>query len=153
MDETSKAIVEVFKNHRHAKPNPEMLKALREVWPQEDVPAGWMVDNEEMRRMITSIIVPTVVGRWLRKNEDYRGAQMFLGIKAQFIDINRKFWKLFHIVWEGKPPEFESESEIKMDMIGHLLMSLYLENPEHWHELERQYAREAWDAAKGVNGG
>lgn len=133
----------IFRHHGMAKPTPQAAEAIRELFPIEEVPKGWMVDNEDMRRMITTIIVPMVVGRWLRKNEDYRGQQMFLGIKAQFIDINRKFWKLFHIVWEGKDPEFESEREVKIDMIGHLLMSLYLENPQSWHDLEAEYFREA----------
>lgn len=137
MDNISAAMVEVFRAHKHAKPNREFLQALREVFPQDEVPAGWVVDNDEMRAMITGVIMPAVMGRWLEKNEDYRGAQMFLGIKAQFIDINRKFWKLYHAVWEGHKPQFESETEIKMDMIGHLLMSLYLEDPQRWREFER----------------
>lgn len=141
----SAEIIAIFRRFGYNRPTPSMLEAIKELYPREDVPTGWMVDNDDMRRMITTIIVPTVVGRWLRKNEDYRGAQMFLGIKAQFIDINRKFWKLFHIVWEGKKPEFESESEIKMDMIGHLLMSLYLEDPAHWASLEQELINEATD--------
>jgi len=113
------------------------------------------VDAAEAYQEIFDRIIPEAIEFFKSKTKDYEGGPAFqlLGTRGQFADINRKFWKLFHIVWEGKPPEFESESEIKMDMIGHLLMSLYLENPEHWHELERQYAREAWDAAKGVNGG
>ena len=132
----------VFSRFGKPKPPKDMVNAIQELFPMEELPQGWMVDNDEMRRMIVNIIVPTVVGRWLRKNEDYRGAQMFLGIKAQFIDINRKFWKLFHIVWEGKKPEFESERDIKMDMIGHLLMSLYLEDPSSWSALERELFNE-----------
>jgi hypothetical protein len=120
--------------------NPELVEDLLDLYPNTDLGKQWMIDNEQMRKVIVDLIVPAVVGRWLRKNEDYRGAQMFLGERAQFIDINRKFWKLFHIVWEEIPPEFESGQEIKMDLIGHLLMSLYLNDPQYWSRI--QYAME-----------
>lgn len=131
----SSEIIAIFRKHGYNRPTPSLIAALQELYPREDVPEGWMIDNDEMRKMITDVIMPAVMGRWLRKNEDYRGAQMFLGIKAQFIDINRKFWKLYHLVWEGRTPEFETETEIKMDMIGHLLMSLYLEEPARWRQV------------------
>lgn len=127
MDDPIRQVLE-----RYGPVDKAMLKELHDTIPRDDITLKWFVDNEEMRTIITEIIVPAVVGRWLQKNNDYRGAQMFLGVKAQFIDINRKFWKLFHIVWEGRKPEFETQAEIKMDMCGHLFMSLYLEDPEYW---------------------
>lgn len=129
MDDPIKKVLE-----RYGPVNKEMLQDLKDTLPG-DHSHQWLIDNDEMRTIIVDILMPAVMGRWLRKNEDYRGQQMFLGVKAQFIDINRKFWKLFHVVWEGHLPEFESEAELKMDLIGHLLMSLYLQRPEYWKAL------------------
>jgi hypothetical protein len=122
--------------------DPDLVEELFNLYPTTELGKQWMIDNDEMRKVIVDLIVPAAVGRWLRKNEDYRGAQMFLGERAQFIDVNRKFWKLFHIVWEEIPPEFESEQEIKMDLIGHLLMSLYLNDPMYWHRIQFEIDRE-----------
>jgi hypothetical protein len=93
----------------------------------------WVIGNEHMRRTIVGFIAPMVVGRWMAKNRDYKGQQMFLGVKAQFIDINRKFWKLKSILWDGNEPEFESAEEILFDFIGHSLMAIYFQrHPEEW---------------------
>jgi hypothetical protein len=85
----------------------------------------WAQQNQEMRNDILKRIVPDVVELWAKKNQDYAGQQMFLGLKAQFCDINRKFWKLKAALWDGKPMEFEDPIEVCKDMIGHLLMTIY----------------------------
>lgn len=130
MDDPIRQVLE-----RYGPVNKAMLKELHDTLPSDATTGQWMIDNDEMRKIIVDVIVPFVVGMWLRKNNDYRGQQMFLGVKAQFIDINRKFWKLFHIIWEGRKPEFEDAQTVKAEMIGHLLMSLYLENPEYWKNM------------------
>jgi hypothetical protein len=89
----------------------------------------WQVQNDEMREEIQAVHAPAVLDRWLRKNADYKGQQMFLGSRAQFADINRKFWKLKSFMWDGEEPEFESPIEIIDDMIGHLLMTRYFLSP------------------------
>jgi hypothetical protein len=139
MDDPIKLVLE-----RYGPVDKRMLAELHDLLPDDSRTQGWMIDNDEMREIIINLIAPTTIGRWMRKNEDYRGQQMFLGVKAQFIDINRKFWKLFHIIWEGRNPEFESEMEIKMDMIGHLFMSMYLADPPLW-----QKAWADWKLTKG----
>jgi hypothetical protein len=77
-----------------------------------------------MVSLILNEVVPETVRLWQRKNADYRGQQVFLGRKAQFSDINRKFWKLKQSMWDDVPLDFEDEEQIMMDMIGHLLMAI-----------------------------
>lgn len=95
--------------------------------PPVDLSAGWQAENEAMRAEIVSEIFPAVLALWLRKNEDYRGQQVFLGSKAQFADVNRKFWKLKNAMWDGIEPDFETVEQIAADMIGHLLMTIYFQ--------------------------
>lgn len=85
----------------------------------------WLSQNEHMRKEILERIAPEVLALWSKKNLDYAGQQMFLGLKAQFCDINRKFWKLKSSLWDDKPMEFEDPKQICQDMIGHLLMTIY----------------------------
>lgn len=85
----------------------------------------WANQNQKMRNEILGRIIPSVTDLWSRKNADYAGQQMFLGLKAQFCDINRKFWKLKAFLWDDKPAEFEDAVEVCKDMIGHLLMTIY----------------------------
>lgn len=87
----------------------------------------WREQNSHMRRRILGDdgILQRAAGRWSSKNLDYGGQQMFLGLKAQFADINRKFWKLYQAVWLDQPPVHEPTVEICEDMIGHLLMMIY----------------------------
>jgi hypothetical protein len=85
----------------------------------------WLQQNEQMRKAIVEAINPEVMALWLKKNHDYAGQQMFLGLKAQFCDINRKFWKLKSALWDDQALGFESAEEVCMDMIGHLMMTIY----------------------------
>lgn len=80
----------------------------------------------EMYREINDEITPEVVELFKSKQRDYTtGFYMMLGPKAQFVDINRKFWKLYGSVWEGNELHHEGAEEIAMDMIGHLLLMIH----------------------------
>lgn len=131
----------IFNEWHMASPAPKLVEELANLFPDTGQEDQWEIDNERMRTAITGIIVPAVVGMWLKKNEDYRGQQFSLGLRAQFIDINRKFWKLKAAIWDHKKPHFESVTEISMDMIGHLLMSLYLQDPVYWDNQVRAASR------------
>lgn len=76
---------------------------------------------------VNGTIAPRVLENFEAKQRDYSGgpAFLFLGSKGQFSDINRKFWKLYAAVWEGKELEGEQPIEIAEDMIGHLLLMIY----------------------------
>lgn len=97
---------------------------ILELFPPE-LRKGWMESNERMRHAILEIIAPKVLALWAEKNKDYAGQQVFLGMRAQFADINRKFWKLKQVMWDDEDSSFEKADEIMMDMIGHLLMSIF----------------------------
>ena len=141
MDEgTELELRRAFSQHTQYHPSKEILEAISELFVTP-VDEEWLVDNEEMREMITKYIMPSVMGLWLKKNEDYRGAQMSLGAKIQFVDINRKFWKLKHIVWEEHDPKFEDSFMIMADMVGHLLMLMFLIDPDKWRQVKEKHLR------------
>jgi hypothetical protein len=64
------------------------------------------------------------------KNDNYGDTAQFLGAKGQFADINRKFWKLYGMLWTETIPmypdrgEGESVEEVLMDFIGHCALTI-----------------------------
>lgn len=143
---------------RHGLEGVDLMDAVGEIEEHLELKRmpdeGWPVQNEHMRKIIATLIVPLVVGRWLAKNKDYKGQQMFLGVKAQFIDINRKFWKLKHILWDGQQPEFESAEEILFDFVGHSLMAIYFQrNPEEWDTIQEHLGPAQVESLKALLGG
>jgi hypothetical protein len=86
-----------------------------------------MLSAEEAYDIINSTIIPEAIERFHDKQRDYSGgpAFMFLGTKGQFSDMNRKFWKLYQALWEGKPLEGESEEEVLFDFFGHVLLAIF----------------------------
>lgn len=85
------------------------------------------IDPQSAYSHINEVIIPEVIELFKSKQRDYSGgpAFMFLGTKGQFSDLNRKFWKLYAAVWEGKELEHEQPDEIAADMIGHLLLLIF----------------------------
>lgn len=83
--------------------------------------------THEAYQYINEVIAPQVLAHFKDKQRDYAGgpAFLFLGSKGQFSDLNRKFWKLYAAVWEGKELEGEQPIEIAEDMIGHLLLLIF----------------------------
>lgn len=90
------------------------------------------VGSDQAYAYINEVITPTVITKFKLKQRDYSGgpAFLFLGSKGQFSDMNRKFWKLYAAVWEGKELEGEQPIEIAEDMIGHLLLLIYTLLPD-----------------------
>lgn len=80
--------------------------------------------NEYM--VIQDEIMPEVMERFISKATDYGDAWKLLGAKGQFSDINRKFWKLYRSIWEGRPLQGEQPAECAEDIIGHCLLLLYI---------------------------
>lgn len=80
----------------------------------------------EVYDYINHEILPRFIDAFERKQGDYSSAPfLLLGPRGQFANVNRKFWKLYRGVWEGKPLAFEGNKEIAQDMIGHLILMLY----------------------------
>lgn len=69
-----------------------------------------------------------------RKAAGYRGVEGdladHLGVKAQFVDINRKFWRIKAMIWDEVVPMYpdagagEDVEEILMDFIGHAALTI-----------------------------
>lgn len=57
---------------------------------------------------------------------DYRDDGEELGIKAQFVDLNRKMGKLRRFMWDGIPLRREQPDEVVLDLIAHLFLTLDL---------------------------
>ena len=76
---------------------------------------------------ILESIIPECIEHFRGKTQDYSGGPAFqlLGLKGQFADINRKFWKLYQFMWLGEEPKGESIEEILKDFFGHVMLSLY----------------------------
>lgn len=82
---------------------------------------------EDAYTFINDIIVPMTIRHFKSKQKDYSGgpAFMLLGVRGQFSDLNRKFWKLYRALWEGESLEGEQPEEILMDFVGHCFLTLY----------------------------
>lgn len=69
-----------------------------------------------------------------RKAQGYQtkdgDAANILGVKGQFSDINRKFWRLKGMLWDEIVPMYpdagsgENVEEILMDLIGHAALTI-----------------------------
>jgi hypothetical protein len=56
---------------------------------------------------------------FLEKNKGYGNTAYELGARGQYADMNRKFGKLKHTLWDGNDSVGESEEEMLQDLIGH----------------------------------
>lgn len=85
------------------------------IWA--DVP-----DIPDVYRPIFEKHLPAMLEMFLDKAKDYGDMFKVLGSKGQFADINSKYWKLKHAVWDDKLLVGEPVEEIIDDMIVHLLL-------------------------------
>jgi hypothetical protein len=93
-------------------------------------PEAWLdaADANPAFRRCTTDVLTRVVDEFARHAVDYEDAAEELGIKAQFVDINRKIGKLKRWMWQGKPLHGEQPDEVIMDLIAHLLLTLDMMN-------------------------
>lgn len=61
---------------------------------------------------------------FLDKNRGYGNTAYNLGARGQYADMNRKFGKLKHTLWDGNPAVGESIEEMLMDLVGHALLTI-----------------------------
>jgi hypothetical protein len=80
----------------------------------------------DMYEVISEIIEPEIMQKFLAKGKDYEDSWRLLGAKGQFSDINRKFWKLYRAIWRDQPLIGEPVDECVEDIIGHCLILLYI---------------------------
>lgn len=75
---------------------------------------------------MTERILGKVVQRFLTKSVDYGDVFNELGLAGQYSDMHRKMYKLKRAMWEGRPLKGEQPEEILEDLLGNILISLYL---------------------------
>lgn len=87
--------------------------------------------SNTLRDMILDIdgIADETRSLFAQKSKDYGESETnpmarFLGLRGQFSDINRKFWKLKRALWDGEELDGEDAVEICMDMIGHCWLTI-----------------------------
>lgn len=95
--------------------------------PDDDVPVG-----PKQERVCN--IMDEAQALYKRKAAGYRGVEGdladHLGVKGQFVDINRKFWKIKAMLWDEVVPMYpdagagEDVEEILMDFIGHAALTI-----------------------------
>jgi hypothetical protein len=72
---------------------------------------------------IFSFHAPAALARFAQKSLDYGDAADELGVRAQFVDINRKIRKLKRALWDGEELVGEQPVEILDDLIAHCLLA------------------------------
>lgn len=77
-------------------------------------------------KKIIEEFLPEWLEYFLKKNAGYGDMHHDLGLRAQFVDINRKVGKLRRAWWEGKNIGDENAREVLMDLIGHCFLSFEL---------------------------
>lgn len=75
---------------------------------------------------MTNKILPELVKRFREKSSDYGNVFYDLGLGGQYSDMHRKMYKLKKAMWEGKELKGESPEEVLSDLLGNILISLYL---------------------------
>lgn len=71
---------------------------------------------------IFDVFFPMWEDLFRERRKDYGDTYKVLGSKGQFSDISRKYWKLKHAIWDGKPLVGEQVDEICMDIISHCFL-------------------------------
>jgi hypothetical protein len=89
-------------------------------------------------------ILPELVRRFRSKSSDYGEVFRDLGIAGQYSDMHRKMHKLKRAMWDGEELKGEQPEEILSDLLGNILISIYL---------LREEARENAKELPGVRSG
>lgn len=71
-------------------------------------------------------ILPKAVSRFQKKSADYGDVFKELGMAGQYSDMHRKMYKLRKYMWEGERLKGEGPKEILEDLLGNILISIYL---------------------------
>ena len=80
-----------------------------------------------------SIILPRAVKRFQEKSTDYGDTFEDLGLAGQYSDMHRKMYKLKKYMWHEENLIGEQPDEILEDLLGNILISLYLYDRDKAH--------------------
>lgn len=99
----------------------EVMASVREsMYHQENIANGLGADH----LYIFDRLVPEWAADFATNAADYGDAHRDLGLKAQFVDLNRKVSKLKKAMWEGQKLNGEQPREILLDIIGHCFLAV-----------------------------
>jgi hypothetical protein len=105
----------------------------------------WSIDEGPHEQKVSRVcnIMDEAQTLYKRKSAGYKTADGdpadVLGIKGQFSDINRKFWKLKGMLWDETIPievdkgMGESAEEVLMDFIGHAALTIDMLRRQRGH--------------------
>ncbi|HEY7415902.1 MAG TPA: hypothetical protein VH593_11965 [Ktedonobacteraceae bacterium] len=85
---------------------------------------------ENPYNVMTTRIVGRAVQRLREKSRDYGDTYEELGLAGQYSDMHRKMRKLRKAMWHEEPLTGEQPEEILEDLLGNILISLYLYEQE-----------------------
>ena len=71
-------------------------------------------------------ILPKAMNKFWEKSRDYGDVFKELGIAGQYSDMHRKMFKLRKAMWHGEQLKGEQPDEILEDLLGNILISIYL---------------------------
>lgn len=123
-------------------PTREEFKAMCEpedepsmMWLRVGIPADQIPPHtQEILRGALS----DAIALFVKKSVEYGETANHLGVKGQFADINRKYWKLKRLLWDENVPEWaisEDAEEVLMDFFGHAILTIhYLREEKKQHE-------------------
>jgi hypothetical protein len=110
----------------------------------KELPAGVIITGDTELRLVTDQtddkirrvqgIIGEAMSLYSRKAAGYKGVEGdladHLGVKGQFVDINRKFWRIKAMLWDEVVPMYpdagmgEDVEEVLMDFIGHAALTI-----------------------------
>jgi len=88
------------------------------------------------KTMVAGYVLSELLPEWEklfeRKNAGYGEYDKTLGVKAEFVEIHRKYGKLKRAFWDEVPTDDwdEQPREVLMDLIGHCFLAIWLLDEE-----------------------
>lgn len=111
-------------------PLPRMVLTLEGNYLGVDLEeTGFGQNMSDQAARVARIIIDALI-LFAEKNQGYGNTAYNLGARGQYADMNRKFGKLKHILWDGNPAVGESIEEICKDFIGHCGLTIDFVNQE-----------------------
>lgn len=109
----------------------DLAKPVFTVTPEGDMLVQFPHGMSDQARRICYDIMPAALSLFVSKNRGYGNTAYNLGARGQYADMNRKFGKLKHTLWDGNEAIGEDVVEMLEDLFGHVLLTIdYVVNGE-----------------------
>jgi|SRR5688572_4292142 len=77
------------------------------------------------------IMLDNFIPGWREAANDYGRAFMELGLRGQYVEVQRKVYKLKQELWEGRKLNREDSGQIALELIGNCLIIAWLYSQIH----------------------